>query len=231
MFFPSRITRIKPGALVLEIGPGMQPHPKSNVFLERRYTDEQEFVRQTGGALGVKPRSNVVMYDGNRFPFSDGAFDYVICSHVIEHVSDVEYFLQEMFRVARAGYIEYPTVLYEYLYNFEVHENLLLTRGNILAYMPKGEVPLSEFRPIQKFFHRALDLGYSQLVDALADKMFQGFEWSGSFDYRRAAGIEELVPRGDDLVPWQAPPPHEDGRLRSRVWSRVGSWILRRFRT
>jgi len=231
LFFPSRITRIERGALVLEIGPGTQPHPRANVFLELQYAHEEEFIRQTGGALGVKPRNNVVLYNGERFPFSNGAFDYVICSHVIEHVGNVEYFLEEMFRVARAGYLEYPTVLYEYLYNFNVHQNLLLMKSDALAYMPKGDVSLSEFVAIQRFFHYTLDLGYSQLVNALADKMFQGFEWTTPFTCHRATCIEELVPSTDDLVQWQSPPIGRIQRLRARAWSLVHSLIRRRFGT
>lgn len=44
-------------------------------------------------------------------PFADQSFDYVILSHVLEHVPDVAAFIQELQRIAKAGYIELPTKL------------------------------------------------------------------------------------------------------------------------
>ena len=44
-------------------------------------------------------------------PFKDNEFDYIIASHVVEHVEDISYFLNELYRVGRRGYIEIPTRL------------------------------------------------------------------------------------------------------------------------
>ena len=44
-------------------------------------------------------------------PFKDNEFDYIIASHVVEHVEDISYFLNELSRVGRRGYIEIPTRL------------------------------------------------------------------------------------------------------------------------
>ena len=44
-------------------------------------------------------------------PFKDKEFDFVISSHVIEHVQDVALFIKELERVSSKGYIELPTVL------------------------------------------------------------------------------------------------------------------------
>ena len=44
-------------------------------------------------------------------PFKDKEFDYIIASHVVEHVEDISYFLNELSRVGRRGYIEIPTRL------------------------------------------------------------------------------------------------------------------------
>ena len=44
-------------------------------------------------------------------PFKDKEFDFVIASHVIEHVKDVNFFIKELERVSAKGYIELPTIL------------------------------------------------------------------------------------------------------------------------
>ena len=54
---------------------------------------------------------NFVKLIDKKLPFSDKEFDFVIASHVVEHVEDVSYFLNELSRVAKKGYIEVPTIL------------------------------------------------------------------------------------------------------------------------
>tara|TARA_B100000029_G_scaffold474766_1_gene517418 strand:+ start:219 stop:860 length:642 start_codon:yes stop_codon:yes gene_type:complete len=51
----------------------------------------------------IKPNS--------KLPFKDKEFDYVILSHVLEHVPNLLEFVSEIERIAKAGYIELPTKL------------------------------------------------------------------------------------------------------------------------
>ena len=125
MFFPKRIKSILPEYRVLEIGPGANPHKRSNVLLEKPFESEEETQMQFGHGHKLVTDKPVVFYDGNRFPFDDKEFDYVICSHVLEHVDDVPCFLKEVFRVSHKGYFEYPLINYEYLFNYEVHKSFL----------------------------------------------------------------------------------------------------------
>ena len=53
-------------------------------------------------------------------PFKDKEFDFIIASHVIEHVEDFEFFIKELERISNKGYIELPTRLGDNL----VFENL-----------------------------------------------------------------------------------------------------------
>ena len=46
-----------------------------------------------------------------KLPFKDKEFDFIIASHVIEHVDDISYFLNELTRIGKKGYIEVPTRL------------------------------------------------------------------------------------------------------------------------
>jgi SAM-dependent methyltransferase len=93
---------IKPEDRVLEIGSGGTPHERADVFLEKEF-DEKEAQAQRGYAKKLKTNKPVVYYKGGRFPFEDNEFDYVICTHVLEHIpsDSLEYFVAELTRVAK----------------------------------------------------------------------------------------------------------------------------------
>ena len=52
-----------------------------------------------------------VKINEKKLPFKDKEFDFVVASHVVEHVEDVSYFLNELSRIGKKGYIEVPTRL------------------------------------------------------------------------------------------------------------------------
>jgi SAM-dependent methyltransferase len=53
------------------------------------------------------------------WPFDDDQFDFVVCSHTLEDVRDPLRVVEEMSRVARAGYIEVPSRLDEQTFGVE----------------------------------------------------------------------------------------------------------------
>ena len=57
-----------------------------------------------------KDKKFVLIKDKN-LPFSNNQFDFVYASHVIEHVEDVSFFISELKRISRQGYIELPSML------------------------------------------------------------------------------------------------------------------------
>lgn len=193
MYFPEKITCIKAGDKVLEIGPGALPHPRSDVLLEKTFGNKDEHVRQCGGTPAALTDTRTVYYDGGAFPFGDGEFDYVICSHVIEHVPDLEFFCAEMFRVARAGYLEFPLIYYDFVFNIPEHLNLCIQRGGTLFYAEKARILSPELKPIQELWYTALSSGYTDTVSDLAPYLMQGFEWTTPFVVRKAEGIEDLI--------------------------------------
>ena len=46
-----------------------------------------------------------------KLPFKDNEFDFVVASHVMEHVEDIVFFIKELERVSKKGYVELPTML------------------------------------------------------------------------------------------------------------------------
>jgi SAM-dependent methyltransferase len=195
MFFQDRIKSIGQDDSVLEIGPGSAPFHRSNVLLEKKYETEEESAAQFGHTEKLVTDKKIVYYSGERFPFADNEFDYVICSHVLEHVEDPEMFISEIFRVARKGYFEYPLIYYEYLYNFNVHLNFVKFDGKVLNYMKKSDSPLDRFQPVQSFYYQTLQKGHVRLIDDLLPLMMEGFEWKNKFEVRRTTDISLLVHR------------------------------------
>ena len=54
---------------------------------------------------------NFIKINDKKLPFKDNEFDFVITSHVIEHVDDFQFFIREIERISKQGYIELPTRL------------------------------------------------------------------------------------------------------------------------
>ena len=193
MFYPDKIVSIKPDDLVLEIGPGSSPYLRSDVFLEYDFSSEDVIVAQRGHTPAVHLDKPVVYYTGSKFPFSDNEFDYVICSHVIEHVEDVDTFISELTRVAKKGYLEYPTIYYDYVYNISEHLAFIKYKDNELIWMLKAETPLHYFKPIHALLYKSLEKEYFGMPRELKEFMFEGFEWIDQIVCRKTLNIHELT--------------------------------------
>lgn len=182
------------------MGPGGSPFPRSNVLLEKIFNDE-DALEQRGYASALKTDKPIIYFDGGRFPFEDHSFDYVICSHVLEHVEDIEFFLQELCRVAPAGYLEFPTVYYDYIYNIPKHITMLMYKEetSIINYLPKNETGLEYAKKLQEFFFRTTFKGYLSMIDDLKPLLFQGIEWHGRIEARRGISLEDLLYDLDSL--------------------------------
>jgi hypothetical protein len=215
MFFPDRIQSVRQGDRVLEVGPGGTPHPRADVFLEKEFDSEQVSKGQRGHAPPLATDKPVVKYQGGRFPFADKEFDYVICSHVLEHVEDVDAFAAELTRVARRGYLEFPTVYYDYLYDFPEHPTLVFYQAEAVYWMPKSETCLPAFRPVTAFFYQSLVAGQTSLVHALKGWIFQGFEWHERVSTQRTHSLYDVC------YPMQALEPSRLSAPR-RAWR---SWL------
>jgi SAM-dependent methyltransferase len=199
MFYPHKIVSIRSEDRVLEIGPGSTPHRRANAFLELRFDSDLDRVAQRGGVAveGNFSGRPVHYYDGGRFPFEDGQFDYVICSHVIEHVDEPADFLREVFRISKGrGYLEYPMITYEYLYNFSVHLHFIKfdSATQVLRYLPKRDTGFAHFSPVSALLNRTLENGWDELCAANHHLFFEGFEYDQPFAVEKTQSIERLCP-------------------------------------
>ena len=102
-----------------------------------------------------------------KLPFKNNEFDFVIASHVMEHVEDVEFFIKELERVSKKGYIELPTILEDNLVfenkkdhlwhmDFEDVESKLLISKKIQYFEPI--LTVSSAKKFSKIFRKSLVL-------------------------------------------------------------------------
>lgn len=85
---------------VLDIGCGYTAHERANCV-----ADVQDFSKF------YLNKKNFIRIENKTLPFKDKEFDFVIASHVIEHVEDFGYFISELERISNQGYVELPTRL------------------------------------------------------------------------------------------------------------------------
>lgn len=179
MFFPEKIKNIKKEDKVLEIGPGGDPHPRANFFLDIKHLSDREKFSEFGSTISPNYKKPFYYYnDGEDFPFKDKEFDYVICSHVIEHTKNIPHFVKELVRISNKGYLEFPTPHYEYLYNFDVHKNFLYyNRIEKKVYWTSKNDKLKEFEKCNLLLKKTLEKGYTDFIDNNKEIFFSGFEW------------------------------------------------------
>jgi len=99
------------GASVLDIGCGPFPFVEATTVCDR-FEDETIHRR---GDLRTDGKAFVVA-DVAVLPFDDKSFEFVYCSHVLEHVEDPIAACSEITRVGKRGYVETPNFMKDALF-------------------------------------------------------------------------------------------------------------------
>lgn len=123
-------------ALVLDIGSGDKPHWRADVLLD--WLPGKDSAAQRSGAETARVSRPLFHGDAGDMPFADGVFDYVICSHLLEHVHDPAAVIGEMMRVAKAGYIEVPEAASAKIVDFPTHLWWVRLIDGVLDFEPKA---------------------------------------------------------------------------------------------
>ena len=160
------------GWKILDIGCGYRPHPKATVI-----ADQQDFSNYYKDKKFVK-------INEKKLPFQDKEFDFVIASHVIEHVEDFEFFLKELERVSSKGYIELPTRLGDnlvfenktdhiwwFLFD-DIHNKLIASRRNQII---EPFITVSSGKLFEKIFRESLvlELFWENTIDYQIDNFIK----------------------------------------------------------
>ena len=97
----NQLLKSNPNWNILDIGCGYDANILAKVICDIQdlsaYYKDKKFIK-------LDPQKKTL-------PFKDKEFDFVIASHVIEHVENVENFIGEIERISKQGYIELPTKL------------------------------------------------------------------------------------------------------------------------
>lgn len=187
MFFPERLKSITKTDKVLEVGPGNTPFHRADVLLEKIFEDENEALLQAGGTQKKDLKKEIVYYKEDIFPFKDDEFDYVICSHVLEHIptEQIPLFITELNRVARKGYVEVPLYNFELIANLKYHLNLLyIDNLRVVHFLSKENVDFSH-ELYKSFQDSMLNIGFNADIIPLNLELFgNGFEYKKEIQYK-----------------------------------------------
>lgn len=182
-------------AKVLDIGSGSNPWFRSNVLFEKYPDDDTE----RGGSL-VRDGRKIVFGDAEDLPFADKEFDFVYCSHVAEHIEDIEAFFREIQRVGKAGYIETPNYLFEQTIGSTTHTWALYVEDDGSLHAERKWIAGAPARCYHNF-HAAL-VKYPLLAFAfLYVPCLQTMEfwWKDSFNFATHPAPEPSLPTRSQL--------------------------------
>ena len=163
---------------VLEIGSGNRPRKRSDVLCDKFIEENTE---RSGGDSIVIDKRPFVVADALALPFKDKCFDYVIASHILEHVDDPHQFISELKRVACAGYIETPSELGEKVFGWSFHKWVVRIEDGTIVMRPRTEAS-----PFGTYFHDsyAHDLRFAEFVDSHFGDFYVQFEWQRDIQLR-----------------------------------------------
>lgn len=204
---------IQPGDLVLDVGSGNNPHFRADVLCDRYVADDTQ---REGRLYLDRP---MAAGDVHNLPFKDGAFDYVICSHLLEHVDNPDRAVQELTRVARRGYVETPSEFGEKLEGAQFHRWFVRLENGVLVFREKGTHPYDTAisGPLW-VLHARRDTTWNVFRHTHFDMFVTCCEWEGSLPTEVIRGEVPYDPMTTDT-------PTAKGELRH---SALASDILRR---
>lgn len=169
-----RLGRIDDGDLVLEIGSGDRPNPRSDVLVDRFIEDNTE----RGGNLTIdRP---LVVADAHHLPFKDKAFDYVVCYHILEHMDDPAQFIREISRVGKRGYIQSPSEIAEKLFHWSFHRWYVNQIDGKLVLHPLE--PDDRFGDLFDYLY-AYNPRFARFCRSMPALFYVDYEWEGAIDF------------------------------------------------
>jgi SAM-dependent methyltransferase len=207
-------------ALVLDVGSGDKPSWRADVLLDR-YTGAEHSAQRSGHAAARVTRP-LFDADAADMPFRDGAFDYAICSNLLEHVGDPVAVAAELTRVARAGYIEVPEAASAKIVDFPSHVwwcRMEDGAGGPTLVMTAKNAPWFDAE-IHDYIERA---GVRDQLDGVLNRRFEHrviqYHWTGSVNLRTEGELDPGF-----LAQAMRAPGHQRGWEATAVQTLTAAW-------
>ena len=208
--------------VVLDVGGWACPFNRAQWILDAQPYDTRGFYRTFGGAPSQGgdvewfTRNTWIQRDicsHDPWPFRDKEFDFVVCSHTLEDLRDPLWVCRELIRVAKAGYIEVPSRLFETIIGMERpgqaglshHRWLVDVDGTHISFLQKYHMIHADWR-----FHLPHRVKNRVSSDAMSSCLW----WRDSFTYeeREIHGLgaqqqelERFVRQAYPRSEWQYP--------------------------
>jgi len=190
---------IKPTDKVLDIGSGNIPFRLATHLVDITI-DDDDYGR---GGVPFKHIEGKPVFECNieNLPFKDKEFDFVYCSHVLEHVVNPERACNELMRVAKHGYIETPTPSKDlWLNNAEVSHHRWAVE-NINGKLVFTEYSKEEIDGLQHNILRRIttdpqtprEKALSALMHLKANVLNTMLLWEGSFEFEQPCNTKTLL--------------------------------------
>lgn len=176
------ISSIKHQDVVLDVGSGDKPFWRADVIVDKFREDNQQ--RHSGEIIYDKNKI-FIEADVEKLPFKDKVFDFVFCSHLLEHVQNPDKAILELVRVAKRGYIEVPNGIYDILKPFPPHLWYCDYRDNTLLFMQKEKNKNFLLENTEAFGKQFFDHPLFQyLLAKYQDKVFIELYWEKKIPFR-----------------------------------------------
>jgi SAM-dependent methyltransferase len=195
---------ICPHERVLDVGCGAQPFPLASHLSDRSLRDSSE---RFGIPVPLDHRP-FTECSVSSLPFRTRSFDFVHCTHVLEHVADPAGACVELMRVSKRGFIECPRSWFELACSSDEHRWLVDHEGDVLLFREK--LP-EEYQDLLGMRDTMLArLGDPRFVKywnrpAIRSVRCVQFSWSGAFTVRVLRRRERLHGcTGERLAAWAA---------------------------
>lgn len=179
---------IPAGARVLDIGSGNHPFIFATDLAD--ITLEDDSYGRAGEPFKMLEGRKVWECDIENMPFKDNEFDFIYCSHVLEHVVNPERACQEIMRVAKCGYLETPKMSKDLFLNTAKVSNHLWKINGSQNTLTFDEYTAAELNGLDHDIllqmhcspQSTREKAFAALVYLRAQFMNTMFLWSDSFD-------------------------------------------------
>lgn len=168
--------------LVLDVGSGDKPFWRADVIVDEYLKNDGQ--RHSGSILYDK-RKIFIQANVENLPFKDKVFDFVFCSHLLEHVENPDKAIKELTRVAKRGYIEVPNAILDLFKPFPPHLWYCSYTNNTLTFRQK-EKKNNFFTENIEGFGRSIFQNsiFQYLLSKYTSKIFISLYWENSVNYR-----------------------------------------------